>query len=350
MVTLAACGRLSFDARTDGNTNDVADVPNRMFLSQLATDGSFGSIAFADQACTDEATAAGLTGTFIAFVSDATTSARTRLDGSRGWVRIDGEPIGDTPASMFDDAALFHAVNQQADGVFVTAGSTWTGSDGKAVASANCTSWSSASAGQMGDGNGVLNATFSGGNLNSCDIKRRFTCAEIGHDVEVVPRATAGRHVFITSTSKTAIVGVNGANALCTADATAASLPGAYKAALATSTSRLSEQFPEDSRPWVTIAGTQIAAAGTLFTGTNPNDSFPNQQANGQYINIGVWTGVATTTNAASTLADTCQDWSSMAAGMSAGRGVVATSNRTTLWANAVSGCDNAYRVMCIEQ
>src|SRR5213078_3510099 len=135
-------------------------------------------------------------------------------------------------ASMFDYAALFHAVNQQADGTFVESGSTWTGSDGKAVASANCVSWSSASAGQMGDGNGVLNATFSGGNLNSCDTKRRFTCVEIGHDVAVAPRPTVGRHIFITSASKTGSVGINGANALCTADATAASLPGTYKAAL----------------------------------------------------------------------------------------------------------------------
>jgi hypothetical protein len=126
-------------------------------------------------------------------------------------------------------------------------------------------------------------------------------------------------------------------------------LPGSYKAALATSTTTIASQFPEDSRAWVRIDGTQIAAAGEMFAGTNPYDSFPNQEASGQYINIGFWTGVATTPTAVSTLADTCQNWSTMAAASSGGRGVIATTNRTTFWSNTGSACANVYRILCVE-
>jgi len=347
MLILTACGRLSFDVSFDGATNDV---PNRIFITDTLTAGNFGGVAFADQVCADEARLASLTGTFIAFVSDATTSARDRIEGSRGWVRVDGTPIGDTPASMFDSLAIFGTANQTASGALLSGTSTWTGTDPRASPSANCVGWISNSASQDGDGNSVLNATFAGGNIQTCDLARRFVCLEVGHVATVVPRSVAGRIAFVSRMNRSTAINVTNADAICATEASTAGLPGMYKVALATTTTTIASRFTIDTRSWVRVDGTLIAAASDMFSGARDYDSVVNQHADGTYDNVAFWTGVSTAPDAASLLADTCVDWASVAASNAGTRGVSATANRLEMWRNSSNACDSTFHFLCMEE
>src|SRR5947207_2017750 len=108
VLLLSACGRLGFDAQRVGDGDgsggtadgfvrgDVTITNNIAFLSQpTVVVGTLGSASAADQACGDQAIAAGLPGTYVAWISTSTSNAIDRLAGARGWVRVDGVPFAD---------------------------------------------------------------------------------------------------------------------------------------------------------------------------------------------------------------------------------------------------------------
>jgi len=66
----------------------ATDRPNIVFISNAVTPAPMGGLAGGDMLCNDAATAAGLPGAYVAFLSTATVNAIDRLAGSRGW----GEP------------------------------------------------------------------------------------------------------------------------------------------------------------------------------------------------------------------------------------------------------------------
>jgi len=87
----------------DGGTSDAADAPtdtpNIAFVtSQRVAVGSLGGSDGADAVCQQLAADAGLTGTYVAWVSTTTQSARGHVEANnpRGWVRRDGLPFADT--------------------------------------------------------------------------------------------------------------------------------------------------------------------------------------------------------------------------------------------------------------
>ena len=57
-----------------------------------------GGLAGADAICAARANAAGLPGTFKAFLGSLNANAWARLAGARGFARVDGKPFGDTVA------------------------------------------------------------------------------------------------------------------------------------------------------------------------------------------------------------------------------------------------------------
>src|SRR5690606_14074885 len=76
---------------------DAALPTNIVFVTStqhVAQD--LGGLEGADRICADRAAAAGLPGTYVAWLSTRTVDARDRLAGARGWVRPDGRPFADT--------------------------------------------------------------------------------------------------------------------------------------------------------------------------------------------------------------------------------------------------------------
>lgn len=110
-VALAGCGRVGFDAV--GGPGDVrGDTPitfgdgitttmNVMFLTSTRQNAAdLLGLDGADMLCANLAYGQLLPGTFVAWLSDATHDAKSRVAGSRGWVRSDGMLFAASPDAL----------------------------------------------------------------------------------------------------------------------------------------------------------------------------------------------------------------------------------------------------------
>ncbi len=310
----APCGASSTCVAAPGATVTAtfARAPitaNRVFVTSTTLSTNIGLVAL-DAACVARAAAAGMTGDFIAFVSTAAVQALDRLAGSRGWVRLDGLPFLDqiTDLGRADQA---RAISLTEAGVVFQAGPVHTGSTATGLRTANtCADWTSASAALTVDGAspnqaGVL-ATGNGG--ASCGMGS-FFCFERGRVVPVsftpIP-FPAGRIVF--TTLQTLSVGAGGpaaADAQCAAEATAANLPGTYRAVLATTTEDASTRIGGLAGPWRRADGAGVAW-GSLDQ--RPLEVSLGMTAGGTVRVATAWLGARSLTEVGTT-AETCFDY-----------------------------------------
>jgi hypothetical protein len=123
------CGRINFNPLGDGGAAHVdasGDGPfptaNHVFVTRGSWNANF-----------------------------ATSNAIDRLAGSRGWVRMDGEPVVDLPADILT-AKTFNPITLDADGA-PTLATVWTGRDrtGKSVFG-SCMDWTTGTVGITGIG------------------------------------------------------------------------------------------------------------------------------------------------------------------------------------------------------
>jgi hypothetical protein len=114
------------------------------FVSQ----GTFtpgGGLAAADTLCANEASSAGLAGTYRAFPATATATAASRFSpAGADYVRIDGQPVA-SASTLFAGGNLAGGVWQQASGTYINT-SAWTGATTPGAIGAGattCASWTS---------------------------------------------------------------------------------------------------------------------------------------------------------------------------------------------------------------
>lgn len=71
-----------------------------LFVSSTEHDGALGGLAGADAVCGSLATAAGLGGSFVAYLSDDTTAAGDRVPAGSAWVRPDGYLVAESSEAL----------------------------------------------------------------------------------------------------------------------------------------------------------------------------------------------------------------------------------------------------------
>jgi hypothetical protein len=354
IVILAGCGRVAFDARGDASMDTGPDRANRVFVTNALQPGGFGGLAVADATCAAEAAAAGLPGTFVAFLATAAMpDPRSRLAGSRGWALVDGTPVGTTVESMLDTFEVYNPLAMLADGTPLTGNATtWTGTSATGVyePTQTCNDWMASTAGFVGCGNNVRNASWAGGAFVGCDNSRRFLCFETGHVADVAPVPSTGRLVFITVGKRMgATLDISAADTMCSGEAASAGFPGTYRAAMSTTTTSIESRFTLDTRPFIRVDGTRIAAPSVFFTGMNLT-SFGNQLSNGTYTTDNYYTGVESDPQTASTLATTCQNWASTNVGNTGQSGEPAQTLGSQFWGAVASTCDTRLRFLCVQE
>src|SRR5436189_159847 len=112
LVALLGCGRIGFDARlaTGDGSVDMTTVPRRnvAFVTRATYTGNLGGSTGGDAKCAVAATAAGLTGTFVAFLSTSTgRDAGSQLTASRGWARVDDIDVIDKISAAFFQSTMY---------------------------------------------------------------------------------------------------------------------------------------------------------------------------------------------------------------------------------------------------
>lgn len=340
LLLIAASGcRLNFDETRVANvdaqstTIDAPDRPNRAFLTKATFTGAIGGLSGADAACQQEATQAGIPGTFVAFLRAGAASPVDRLASSRGWVDVTGKPIVDMPSGWLT-GRMFHPLFRDSTNAPVI-GNGWLGT----TASGTCSEWTS-TAGTAGS---VSSTTaYNEFTQGPCTVPHFLACLEVGHVAEVVPTTTVGRLSFLSKQGWVPGGGVAGADALCASEAASAGLAGSYLAMLTTSTTDGFARFSLTGPTWTRVDGIALAPSAVAVAGVDDLDTFTILQADGtpNYTTASnTWTGSA---------ASNCSNWTTTAGMGVSGNGATTTRSR---WRDIIDApCTNARRLICLQE
>lgn len=274
-----ACGRLEYvpgpdagaldagglDAAVDAPAPAASDVgldaqgdapetgPPAIVFRSRSIDGAFGGVARADEICAEDAAAAGLVGTFVAYVTTVGgPSPSSRLGGASGWARPDGLAVALSREAL--SIPLLHPIVLLADGT-PAAGSAWLGT------TSDCDGWTStAGSTEIGQTSAVMRWDGPSGatTITSCRGDGSVYCFQTDPRPPPVSTApTLGRLVFVSdSTTHPAIP-----DAVCETSRARAGLTGTFRAVVAMPGARPLDRVVLDGRPWVRLDGQVVFPA-----------------------------------------------------------------------------------------
>lgn len=307
--------------------------------------GGNTGLAAGDAICQARATAAGLSGTFVAWLSDFNNDAYCRVHNLAGkksancgqgslpvaagpWVRTDGFPFSETIDSLVNDGKVYAPVMYDEFGSALPRYEnymTGTQADGSYDTSGNisCYDWTSntsnPSVHAVGGWTGGTTYSWTHNYSGTCNSSSwRLLCLETGDGLPLPPFTTAGKKVFVTSTSGTGNLetwagsggnrGVAGGDAICQAKATEAGLtnPANFKAWLSDNTTAAKDHLTSNG-PWVRLDGVKVADSkadlidGAIFTAISQTET-------GAYLSTTTWTGTYSN-GTLDSITSTCEGW-----------------------------------------
>ncbi len=153
-----------------------------IFVTSTASTGDLGGLAGADATCNARAQAAGLPGTYVAFLSTSSVDAPGRLGASAGpFARTDGVIVGSSVADLCDES-LAAPIELDEFGV-LRQSSVWTGSRGDCTRDGStCSNWTDGTATSAASvGNSAYDTLIwvAGAGL-TCDHPSPFYCVQEG--------------------------------------------------------------------------------------------------------------------------------------------------------------------------
>ena len=115
--------------------------PSVVFASSTLDDGNLGGVAGADAICSAQAAAAGLTGTYLAWISDSGTSPSQRfVQAPAGYVRVDGMRVACDWADL-TDGTIQNPINKTESGG-APFSSVWSGTTTNGTSTGtDCNGW-----------------------------------------------------------------------------------------------------------------------------------------------------------------------------------------------------------------
>jgi len=229
--------------------------PNIMFVTSTTQFANLGGLAGADAICNQRAQAAGLAGTYKAWLSTPTSSAASRMGAASGWVRPDGKPVfnrlSDIPLNKFYYPPRLDEYMVDQGHCWVMTGTTAYGDAYTEAGGTTCGDFSSTA------GQSVLGGYASGNShvftetiLLNCSYDNRIYCMGVDRTALFLPPSPiVGRYAFTTKGFWKPGDGIASADALCQTEATQAKLPGTYKALLAANGKTAASRFDTAGPP-----------------------------------------------------------------------------------------------------
>jgi hypothetical protein len=151
----------------------------QVFVTSARFKADLGGLTGADDACTSAAAAAGLSGSWTAWLSDSTTDARDRILESE-YQLLDGTVVANDLADL-TDGALLAPINLDESGTPVSENPfLWTGTqpDGTGT-NDTCSDWTdntNSSIATQGDNTSAISTWTQLGSTAPCDFQRRLYC------------------------------------------------------------------------------------------------------------------------------------------------------------------------------
>ena len=341
-------------------------------------------VAAGDAVCQARATAAGLSGTFIAWLSDSTTDAYCHVQGFTGtvalnceqsslpvaagpWVRTDGHPFAPTIDELINKGQVYTSVRYDETGKLVSNFFYFTGTDSSGAATANtCSDWTDSTNSNnttFGSSDGTTYFWTSYGDTG-CSTTYHLLCFQTGSGGSLpglTPPAGA-KKVFVTSVTGTGnlnswadsggLTGIAAGDHICQTRAAlivpAVADPTKFKAWLSDGSNNAIDRLTTSpGGPWYRLDGVKIAAnkAALNNTAITPLFTAITRDETGAYNSNSVWTGTDPT---GIHTANRCLDWASSSGGDNGTSGIEAESNAGwTTWSSVA--CSGNAALYCFE-
>ncbi len=306
---------LTIGASTPVSATFSPMTANIIFMTSNTFPANLGGATAYDAKCNDAATAAGINdvagGAYVAFISDAASSAQSRLGTARGWVRLDGKPFTDALASPLGFSPIFNSMSFDEYGNRLNGAVALTGTGSSGTLSLfDCASWTTnlpsmfAALGSSAAGPDSWFEGFSG----TCDVNRSLICMGKTRSTAVGSVVAAGKLIWQSNTSFVP-GGSLTPDAKCQAERPTGATAGV---ALIAFTNRTASAVLDPAAVYVRPDGTQVGTGAELAAG-NALESGIWQSADGGYSAQLTWTG-SDNPALVGTAASTCADWSDGAA------------------------------------
>lgn len=377
IIVIAAASMLLFTAcgSGGGGSSDVVEnndegetimpeepaaqaTPNYVFVTSVQGNGNLGTwddahgetgLAAGDEICQTRAEAAGMAGTFIAWLSDDNDDAYCRINGLTGkkadncgqdtlpadagpWLRTDGFPFGEAIDELMS-GAVYAPVRYDEFGSKLPDYSNYytaTSTNGSLHQNSHtkCDNWTNSDPVDSEDANAHwvwgsnINMTSNTwtlfNNLRCADNSIRLFCMQTGEGSALPELQFEGKKVFVTSARGTAKLetwpeangkkGLEAGDEICRTSAEAAGLSGTFVAWLSDSSNSAIDRLTGNG-PWVRLDGVKVAddkddlTDGELFSSIALTEK-------GEYRAISsIWTGTNNDGTSVDDTNRTCSDW-----------------------------------------
>ena len=173
----------------------LAGPAKRAFVTSTAYPADLGGLAGADAKCQARADAAGLGGTWHAWLSTYTVNAKSRVDDA-AYARLDGVVVAASLADLTDGALAQGLFKNELGATWLY--QTWTGTapDGTAVAQ-TCSDWTSTTGASQVGYSEANDSKWTANNTWVCDGSLALYCFEVS--VAPPPVPTLGEWGVIAS-------------------------------------------------------------------------------------------------------------------------------------------------------
>lgn len=331
-------------------------LQNYVFVTSKLYDADFGSPSAADAFCNEVAADAKLPGQYVAWLSTTTVDAAERLpETSGGWARTDGLPFAASASELLAGAVLYppRLDEQRSDLIdlrpTVFTGTTQEGTRYSGGRYDHCADWTSRDASLLYRGGTPAGGTllWTEGNGGDCAIRAGFYCFGIDDALDLTVTPREGRLAFVSEAELVPGSGLDGADALCQAEADASKHAGTFKALLAGSTHGAAERFA-DGETWVRPDGVAVVEQASDLLAARTLLAPITQQADGEYVStVGVWSGASDVVTRG-TAQTHCDDWTS-SSGM--GNAGMAGYSSSAFFDGQAADCSvTYYRVYCLQE
>ena len=325
------------------------DETRRVFVTSTQQAGNLGGIAGADAICTAAAASAGLPGQpYRAWLGDGSADPASRFPQDVGpYELLDGTRIADDWTDL-TDGTLDAPIDRDESDTLVTSGLTaWTGvaADGSSLPD-RCSGWTSSSGAQVGQ-LGQLDQTgaaWTADGTAACSTPQRLYCFQ-GEDDR--------RTVFVAPT----VIGSNlgsiaQADVVCGVQATAAGLPGTFRAWISDGVTDPASRLSQDGRPFVKLGEETVAGfvADDWADLTDGSIDAPIDRTAFGLLAVGtpqVWTGVATDGTSLPGGSENCDGWTNPSQLGRTGRMNETDADWT---ADGTALCSTGARLYCVEE
>jgi hypothetical protein len=337
---------------------------NLVFATSERFTGDFGGIASADAHCERLARDVGLSGTFIATLSEPGTNVIDRMRvpstgaAARGFVRLDGRPIADTIEDLTANRRIWYPVHYDENGGAHDS-YTWSGSTHEGLVADTCEGWTSRS-----DDTDAVTGVWgdSGGGPQwleyfawTCSARNSLVCVQIDHATPIsAPARVTGKVMWLSSALlRPGAGGVLAADTLCSSERPAA--VASARALLAT-TSAAASSLLADGVIYVRPDGIPLGTREDFIAGTLQSGAWVHADSTYDFLDWAHWTGSLAFDAPAATGDQNCHDWSSAEPTASVVGNPTSSSAGTAVvgefgwWSRNEDLCVSPHPIVCVEQ